>query len=217
MNRTTEIIYSNLFSALRQEHFGTAAAQAPMSPWKWRRVAQLRQSMDENGTYDEQQTYHFQGEALEEKREKVVMSERHNMDTSTETLALLNIIVYNAAQIQSRDISVPGVVAFGRYLRESGNRVDYVKLDAMLARLRLCGTASLMASLLIQAFGFEETEFPFRHRLYRHTLRDLCERLESGKPASALTRTLTLLRLSPPSALAFWQQRTRFALDSIEE
>lgn len=217
MTRTTEIIYSNLFSALGHESFGSAASEQPLSPWKQRRVAELREALEADGEYDEGMTYRFLSTMQERWREELVHSERHNYDTSTETLALLNIIVYNASCMERRDVSVPGVIAFGRYLRERGNRVDYVKLDRWLRRLALRGVASLLASLLIEAFGFEKDEFPFRHRIYRHAYRDLCLRLERGGYSGVVSRTAALLRFTPLSALGFWQQRTRFALDSIEE
>ena len=46
MNRTTEIIFDNLFSSLCAEYYGDKVEMAPMSAWKWRQADMLRKKVD---------------------------------------------------------------------------------------------------------------------------------------------------------------------------
>ena len=97
-----------------------------MSPWKQRRVEGIRRTIEEEETYDASAQYQFLSMIQEKRRARIFENERHSIDTSVETLQLLNIIVFNISSIEDGAISVKGIIALGRYLREQGHLVDYV-------------------------------------------------------------------------------------------
>lgn len=108
---------------------------------------------------------------------KLQYEERHAIDTSVETLYLLRLIVGNINGTLSYGITLRGILQLGTYLRTRGDKVDFVKLDNWLHKLRISRMAQLQGSILIRFFGFEQVELPFvRHverGAYKLTLRSL--------------------------------------------
>ncbi len=95
---------------------------------------------------------------------KLLDGERHSIDTSVETMDLLRLLVVNEQDFLNHGINMRGIIFLGRYLREKGDRVDFVKLDNWLLRLHLQRMAQLQGSILISVFDFEPDELPFVHR-----------------------------------------------------
>ena len=89
----------------------------------------------------------------------------------------LRIIVGNVNSILKNGINLKGIIQLGNYLRTKGDKVDFVKLEKWLTRLRIQRIAQLEGSVLITFFDFEQDEIPFvRHvepGAYKHTLRSL--------------------------------------------
>ena len=114
---------------------------------------------------------------LNHRLKKIKKNERHAIDTSTETLQLLDIIVDNIAQILNRGISLSGILELGHFLRTKGDRVDFVKLENWLDRLHIRRMAELEGSILVAVFNFDTDELPFMQRFvnaaYPLTLRTL--------------------------------------------
>ena len=104
-------------------------------------------------------------------------NERHAIDTSTETLTILDIIVENTNHILQQGISLNDAMTLGRFLRTKGDRIDFVKLESWIRKLRLQRMAKLQASILVAVFNFEPSELPFCDRIeraaYKLTLRTL--------------------------------------------
>ena len=86
---------------------------------------------------------------------KLLEGERHSIDTSVETMDLLRLLVVNEQDFLNHGINMRGIIFLGRYLREKGDRVDFVKLDNWLLRLHLQRMAQLQGSILISVFDFE--------------------------------------------------------------
>lgn len=215
---TSEIIFHNLFAGLRKDFFNdTSAIAEAMSPWKQRRVEGIRRTIEEEETYDASAQYQFLSMIQEKRRARIFENERHSIDTSVETLQLLNIIVFNISSIEDGSISVKGIITLGRYLREQGHLVDYVKLDNWIAELHIKNMAALLSSLLLQAFGFDKNELPFLYKTDKTAYVRLCTQLAKTGNTSAIAQSRMLMRYSPYSVLAMWRQRISKALDSIEE
>ncbi len=53
----------------------------------------------------------------------------------------------------------------GNYLRTKGDKVDFVKLEKWLRKLRIQRMAQLQGSVLIPFFEFEQDEIPFVRRV----------------------------------------------------
>jgi hypothetical protein len=100
---------------------------------------------------------HWTQKRLEEVREEEMNS--HN--TSDETLILLDFIIKNAEYIVTKDTSIEGIIAMGRYIKESKGSIDYDKLRSWLAHIGLVQIASMEGNMLISCMHFAAEELPF--------------------------------------------------------
>ncbi len=116
---------------------------------------------------------------LNHKLRNIIDSERHSIDTSTETIDILKLIVANSQSMLNRGMSLDGIIRLGQYLRTKGDKVDFVKLESWLDSLQLRAVAELQGNILIALFGFEEEEFPFIRKhdkaAYKLTLRSIAD------------------------------------------
>lgn len=119
---------------------------------------------------DEQEWFtnpHLSNPTLNKRLKKIRHDERHAIDTSMETLQLLDIIIFNVNHILAKGISVRGIIELGSYLRTRGDKVDFVKLETWLSKLHLQRMAQLQGSILIVVFNFEQDEIPFVENVER--------------------------------------------------
>lgn len=93
--------------------------------------------------------------------DKIRDNEIHAIDTSTESLQLLDLVVLNCHYILTYGISLRHLLQLGQYLRTQGNRVDFVKFDGWLQKLRLQRMAQFEGNLIVELFQFEQDEIPF--------------------------------------------------------
>lgn len=93
--------------------------------------------------------------------------ELHSIDTSIETLDLLNIIIYNTNKILTHGIAYNNLLLIGKYLRNKGDKVDFVKLEHWLQYLELHAMAQYEGSILITTLCFDMQEVPFVHNIDR--------------------------------------------------
>lgn len=116
---------------------------------------------------------------------KIQKEERHSIDTSTETLYLLRLLVSNINGILANGISIRGIIQLGQYLRTRGDKVDFIKLESWLRKLHIQRMAQLEGSVLITFFDFEKDEIPFVRRVekgaYKLTLRSLYYNTQEAK------------------------------------
>lgn len=101
---------------------------------------------------------------------KISEQEKHNIDCSTDTLEFLHLLVANIDLIITTDISIPGIIAVGKYLRTRGNHVDFVKLNEWISKLGIAQIASFIGHMLIELFDFESEELEFMTRTYKKPL-----------------------------------------------
>lgn len=119
---------------------------------------------------DEQEWFtnpHLSNPTLNKRLKKIKHDERHAIDTSMETLQLLDIIIFNVNHILAKGISVRGIIELGSYLRTRGDKVDFIKLETWLSKLHLQRMAQLQGSILIVVFNFEQDEIPFVENVER--------------------------------------------------
>lgn len=88
-------------------------------------------------------------------------NEPHAEDFSEETLQLLNLIIVGTNEVLSSGFSFHYTLPIGVFLREQGDKVDFVKLDQWLGKLHLRHFAQFLGSVLITTLGFEKDEVPF--------------------------------------------------------
>lgn len=98
---------------------------------------------------------------LNRRLKKIHQTEIHSIDTSIDTLHLLDIIIENVRLMLNQGISMRGIMALGTFLRNRGDKVDFIKLEHWLGRLHVQRMAQLQGSILIAVFKFEQDEIPF--------------------------------------------------------
>lgn len=98
---------------------------------------------------------------LNKRYHKIIYNEMHSIDTSTETLRMLQLIVFNTNAMLNRGINLDAIIRLGQFLRNKGDKVDFLKLKKWLSALHLQRMAQLQGSILIAVFGFEKDEIDF--------------------------------------------------------
>lgn len=188
-----------------------------MSPWKWRYMDDLLLKIDGMTQYNNKEIYQFVSKIQEKRRVSIYENERHSIDTSIETLHLLNLIVFNIRQVETNEISIPGIIALGKYLREKGQHVDFVKLEDWIRILNIKKLTSLLASFLVQAFNFEKNEVPFLYSEHKNANELLFNTLFIVDKKGGTSHPMRLFRYSKYGYLAYLRTKTKTLLESIEE
>lgn len=98
---------------------------------------------------------------LNKRYHKIIYNEMHSIDTSTETLRMLQLIVFNTNAMLNRGINLDAIIRLGQFLRNKGDKVDFLKLEKWLSALHLQRMAQLQGNILIAVFGFEKDEIDF--------------------------------------------------------
>jgi len=98
---------------------------------------------------------------LNKRFHKIIYNEMHSIDTSVETLRMLQLIVFNTNAMLNRGINLDGIIRLGQFLRGKGDKVDFLKLEKWLSSLHLQRMAQLQGSILIAVFGFGKDEIDF--------------------------------------------------------
>lgn len=217
MTPTKEIIFQNILIKIRNSNFNSKEDSLPMSPWKWRYMDDLLLKIDGMTQYNNKEIYQFVSKIQEKRRVSIYENERHSIDTSIETLHLLNLIVFNIRQVETNEISIPGIIALGKYLREKGQHVDFVKLEDWIRILNIKKLTSLLASFLVQAFNFEKNEVPFLYSEHMNANELLFNTLFIEDKKGGTSHPMRLFRYSKYGYLAYLRTKTKTLLESIEE
>lgn len=217
MTPTKEIIFQNILIKIRNSNFNSKEDSLPMSPWKWRYMDDLLLKIDGMTQYNNKEIYQFVSKIQEKRRVSIYENERHSIDTSIETLHLLNLIVFNIRQVETNEISIPGIIALGKYLREKGQHVDFVKLEDWIRILNIKKLTSLLASFLVHAFNFEKNEVPFLYSEHKNANELLFNTLFIVDKKGGTSHPMRLFRYSKYGYLAYLRTKTKTLLESIEE
>lgn len=184
-----DIIARNFFRLLRAGALHEEESLEPMSHFKWQRLwlmvkAQHVESIAVQGIRMQplgQWTNIPEGfgeEALEpdvpaelpntwmsRKLKAIEYEELHAIDTNVASLEVLRIIVETVSTMLNQGIMLKGILTLGSYLRNEGNKVDFVKLERWLNKMHLRRMAQLQGSMLVSVLHFEQEEIPFIERL----------------------------------------------------
>lgn len=185
------IITRNFFRLLRSGALNEYEPMEPMSAFKWRRLDQMVHAQHveraalkgiKNHQFDEmmnipedlanqtpdnsahQEEPRLSNHYLNFRLSRIENAERHAIDTNVDALNVLKIIVGNVSSMLNHGTMLSGIIELGSYLRNKGDKVDFVKLDSWLGKLQLRRMAQLQGSMLMSVFNFEQDELPFvRH------------------------------------------------------
>jgi len=230
-----DFLQRNLFTKLRSDNFGSKEEMEPMTAFKKKKIAQMLKNVNDVPAGDVRMNNNF----LNRRLAKIQENERHAIDTSVETLYLLRIIVANVNAMLSGGISLRGIIQLGDYLRTRGDKVDFVKLDRWLAKLRIQRIAQLEGSVLITFFDFEKDEIPFVHHVepgaYSLALRSLYYNIKDqqdiqfkqtqsgfvhttgGTMRKNLRRSMRYLQYAPIETISNFMNNVFRSLAEIEE
>lgn len=225
----------NLFTKLRADNFGIKEEMEPMTTFKKKKIAQMLKNVNDIPAGEVKMNNGF----LNRRLSKIQEDERHAIDTSIETIYLLRIIVANVNGMLANGINLRGTIQLGDYLRTRGDKVDFVKLEKWLAKLRIQRIAQLEGSVLITFFDFEQDEIPFVHHVergaYKLTLRSLYYnimdqqaiqfeqtssgfvRTTGGTMRKNLRRSMRYLQYAPIETMSNFMNNFFRSLSEIEE
>lgn len=185
------IIERNFLNILAIGAFGSENTVEPMSQFKWSKLEQLvtshglqhyvcaarkRSKQDIPICFDDLDFYQsntiqkeidlqqLSNKWLNHRFNNIRRNERHEIDASMPSVELLNIIVANVTHILRIGLSIELVLRLGMFLREKGDRVDFIKIDRWLGKLHLRNLAEAAGCVLIHYFDFSKDEIPFVSR-----------------------------------------------------
>ena len=110
---------------------------------------------------------HLSNYFLNRRLKRIKSEEESSSDGSVETLQLLNVIIYNVNQTLNKGLDIHGIIELGRFLRNRGDSVDFIKIESWLKHLGLSRMASLQGTVLIDVFHFELEEIPYMQKTER--------------------------------------------------
>ena len=124
-------------------------------------VADCSETEKKAMTVSADEPIHFTNGFLNNRLQKILDEEVHSIDTNVETLYLLKLYVTTTSSVMGKGIRLSQLVRLGKFLREKGDKVDYVKFERWIGRLRLRRMTALISTILIRLLGFSRDEFPF--------------------------------------------------------
>ena len=216
----------NLFTKLRADNFGIKEEMEPMTTFKKKKIAQMLKNVNDIPAGEVKMNNGF----LNRRLNKIQEDERHAIDTSIETIYLLRIIVANVNGMLANGINLRGIIQLGDYLRTRGDKVDFVKLEKWLAKLRIQRIAQLEGSVLITFFVHH-----IERGAYKLTLRSLYYnimdqqaiqfeqtssgfvRTTGGTMRKNLRRSMRYLQYAPIETMSNFMNNFFRSLSEIEE
>lgn len=183
-----DIITRNFFRLLRSGALNEYEPLEPMSNFKWKRLDQMVRAQHvesaaikgvKNHQYDEMMNIpdelidgisagstpakdpQLSNGFFNRRLRRIENNELHSIDTNVGALDVLKIITANVSSMLNKGMMLSGIIELGSYMRNKGDKVDFVKLDTWLRRLHLRRMAQLQGSMLIAVFNFEQDELPF--------------------------------------------------------
>lgn len=96
-----------------------------------------------------------------------------DIETLNPTLTLFQILLRLSCDLIAGTIQLIDLVDTGSFLRSIGDRVDYIKLQAWIEKLKMQRMVPIIAQLLVELLAFAEDELPFTTIQKRADLSDI--------------------------------------------
>lgn len=110
---------------------------------------------------------------LNHRLNKIVFNEIHSIDTSTDSLIFLNKLIDYTNKLLSKGICLRELAELGLYLRENGDKTDFIKTDRWIRALKMRNITNIIGCYLISAFNFEADEIPFLRKYDKNSYNDI--------------------------------------------
>jgi len=146
---------------------------------------------------------------LNSKLQSMLDAEDSNVETRTALLHLLGVVRF----IMNAGIPVKRITELGLYLRESGNRIDYIKLNTWTGKLKLGPMVQLVSIMLVKLLHFLPEELPFMQPIseeqMQRQLRDMLQQKNSHNEEWYFSQGKNIfVRTSNPSAMLWHVRRS---------
>lgn len=115
---------------------------------------------------------------LNRRLNRLIFNEIHSIDTSIESLIFLKKLINNINNILNQGINIRTLADLGKYLREYGDKIDFIKIENWIKILNIKNMCTLIGCILVQLFSFETDELPFittSKRKYEKKANDILE------------------------------------------
>lgn len=109
----------------------------------------------------------FSNSFLNKRLNKIIYNEIHCIDTSIDSLTFLTRSIDNINNLLASNFYIRDLIEFGLYLRNNGNKIDFLKIDNWLSILKMKKIMNLVGYYLISYFKFDTEEIPFYHESKR--------------------------------------------------
>jgi len=119
---------------------------------------------------------------INRKLKNIIEQERHEIDANTETVYLLKLYITITTAMLGPGMKLSQLIRIGKYLREKGDKVDYVKFEKWIDTLSMHRMTDTISSMLMQFFDFQKEEFPFLHEQVESAARTALIDLNSTAP-----------------------------------
>ncbi|MCD8298001.1 MAG: hypothetical protein LUC88_10560 [Prevotella sp.] len=116
---------------------------------------------DEHYNFSQKHIKKFTNFFLNRKLNKIIFNEIHSIDTSVASLVFLLKLINTMNGFLTHDRNFRNIIKLGTYLRNSGDKIDFIKLEKWIKSLKMKGIANLIGSNLILLFNFSQDEMPF--------------------------------------------------------
>lgn len=151
-------------------------AKAKMRPLK-----DICNEDDKNYGYSvKRQVQKFSSIYLNKRYNKLVFNEIHSIDTSINSLILLNKLIDNINALLDYGADIRKLAELGSYLRTYGNKIDFVKVENWIKTLKISNICNFIAWHLVFLFRFENSELPFLHDVNDKYLSSIQRALEQN-------------------------------------
>lgn len=107
------------------------------------------------------QTKKFSNPYLNNRYGKLVFNEIHNIDTSINSLVLLDKLINNTNNLLDYGVNIRKLADLGVYLRTYGDKIDFIKIENWIKALKINKVCDFICCHLVALFHFEKEELPF--------------------------------------------------------
>ena len=102
---------------------------------------------------------------LNRRYNNLVFNEIHNIDTSIESLILLKKLIESINILICTGLDIRNLAYLGTYLRNYGDKIDFVKTENWITLLNLRSMCNLTGCFMHILFAFEQEELPFARNI----------------------------------------------------
>lgn len=126
---------------------------------------------------------------LRESKTDTFGPEQQPFETLSPTLTLFQMLLQQSCDLIAKGILIADLIDIGTFLRNSGHRVDYIKLQGWIERMKMQRMTQIIAQLLTDLLAFTPDELPFTTVTRRYDLSAIISEILT--PSSMRSKRMT--------------------------